>query len=149
MDSIIDAFVSWKFAANEQLNRTLTVLRNAVDQSCKQLFTKYKLYCRCLISKFPEILILACMQKHFFCFLSDFAWIFFSISVVFPLCILGFNFHVMWLQFLIHQKFPLLSYDLNTNSLNNKDVKSSRRTGFFRKFKSSHSQLVALQNRCS
>ena len=31
-DSIIDIMVSWKLAANEQLERTPAVLRNAVDQ---------------------------------------------------------------------------------------------------------------------
>ena len=34
MDSIVDVFVSWKLAANEQMNRTPTVLRNAIKQSC-------------------------------------------------------------------------------------------------------------------
>ena len=32
MDSIIDAVVSWKLDAKEELNRTLAVLRNAVEQ---------------------------------------------------------------------------------------------------------------------
>ena len=44
-----------------------------------------------------------------------------------PLMYFGLNFHTLWLQFLLHEKFPLLSYDMNTVSLNDKDVKSSRR----------------------
>ena len=36
-NSVIDVFVSWKFAANQQMNRTPSVLWNAIDQSCKQL----------------------------------------------------------------------------------------------------------------
>ena len=34
--------------------------------------------------------------------------------------------HIKW-SFLFHRKFPLLSYNLNTVSLNDKDAKSSRR----------------------
>ena len=70
---------------------------------------------------------------------------FFLIAVVSPLCILDFSFHIQWLQFLFHQKFPLLSYDLNTVSLSGKDVKSLLNKflkNTFWKFIGSHSQMI-------
>ena len=52
--------------------------------------------------------------------------------------------HSKW-QYLFQQKFPLLSHDLNTVSLNDKDQKSSRRISSFennfRKFRSGHMEL--------
>ena len=35
MDSVIDVFISWKLATNEQMNRTPAVLRNAIGIVCK------------------------------------------------------------------------------------------------------------------
>ena len=98
--------------------------------------------------KFSEILILTC-RKFYSVFYLILHMKFFPIAVVSPLCILGFNFHTLWLQFLFHQKFPLLSYDLKrcyTVSLNDKDVyKEFAPNKFlentFQKFRSSHSQL--------
>ena len=59
MDSIIDVFVSRKLAANEQMNRTSTVLSNPIIKVASCYFIKNKLHCRYLMSKFSEILILA------------------------------------------------------------------------------------------
>ena len=87
-------------------------------------FTKYKLHRRSLMSKFSTFY--TGVQKNVFCFLFDFARIFFLIAVVSPLRILGFKFHTLRLQFLFHQKFPLLNFHLNTVSLNDKDAKSLR-----------------------
>ena len=82
-----------------------------------------KIHHSCLMSKFSEILILACKKKCYLLFIR-FCIKFFPIAVFSPLCILGFNFHTLWLQVLLHQKLPLLSYDLKAVSLNDKDVKS-------------------------
>ena len=66
------------------------------------------------------------VQKNVICFLSDFAWNFFQQLWFSPLSILGVDFHTLWLQLLFHQKFPLLSYNRNTISVNDEDLKSSR-----------------------
>ena len=122
MDSIVDVFVSWKLAANEQMNRTPSFKKCNKTKLLAVTLLK-KIHHSCLMSKFSEILILACKKKCYLLFIR-FCIKFFPIAVFSPLCILGFNFHTLWLQVLLHQKLPLLSYDLKAVSLHDKDVKS-------------------------
>ena len=123
MDSVIDVFISRKIAANEQMNRNPTVLRNAMDQCCKQRVTKYKLHSRYLMLKFSKFSYWR--AGKFLLLFIRFCTKFCPIAAASPLRILGFKFHTLWLQFQFHRRFPLLSYDLNTVSLNECSSKKS------------------------
>ena len=82
-DSVIDVFVSWKFAANQQMNRTPSVLWNAIDQSCKQLL--YQIQAPLSIIN-VKLFWNFDSDKRKMLFFNQLCTKFFAIAVVSPFC---------------------------------------------------------------